>query len=183
MPTPGPAPTRSAGGLAATGSPVSPTPVPMPCPISLSLFPCSPRFSYCPIAVSLSPCPVPPVWPRPCTLPCGPTQMHFPIFVSLSHLCPCLHVLSCLCSCAPSALSHLCVLVPMPCLAPSPLAALTSPVEPTSLQQEVPRDHTTPLHPLPPLLGAPGPPCPGRHPVCGDSGSRRCPCHALLFPQ
>lgn len=87
------------------------------CPTSVALFPCPvpvlcplsvPVPVPCPISVSLFLYPVPPLWPCLCTLSCVPAQMLCPIFMSLSHLCLYLCVLSRFCS---HALS--------PCLVPS----------------------------------------------------------------
>lgn len=104
-----------------------------PCPISLSLsHPCP-----CPCALShlcgLSPCPDALCVSHPISVSLSPYSSHFcvlvpllcpvslpacfPIFASLSHLCPCP---PCLVPCGsvpmhcPHALSHLCALVPCP---------------------------------------------------------------------
>lgn len=123
--------------------------VAMPCPISVSLFPCSAQSPYSFTSLSLSSI------PSPC----------------LCTLSICLIPSPCLC--ALSSCLVLCVLVPMPYLAPSPWATLSPPGR---MYPETSLCHCTPL-PLP---------CLGRPPARGDSGTQCCSCcqcHTLLFPQ
>ena len=83
---------------------------------------------------------VPPPWPRPCTLSWSLPRCFFP------SLCPCSISVSVPMLC-PHALSHLCPVVPMPCLAPSPLL---SPSGHSRMSPETRPCHCTPLHPSPP---------------------------------